>query len=238
MNLNIWISSANANIMFLYLNKLLFITKHKQHQRRGEPVLLSFTPEFLFMLQLDQIPVCFSSKKEEILRSTVFGFIKCKCGKVLLVPVCSCVMKCQVAADWRGRDVHPLKHKLCWCLNAIHPINHPCFFHKPFETGAVVCYVMGLNGILNWTRHSYLQLHCVSRASAFPFSAWQYPSFLFISLLSGRRKWITGLSRRGTGAITWVCEKKKLWYVRFTYFLFLADPWGMLRDITLQKSGH
>lgn len=84
---------------------------------------------------------------------------------------------------------------------------------------------MGLNGILNWTRHSYLQLHCVSWASAFPFSAWQYPSFLFISLLSGRRKWITGLSRRGTGAITEVCEKRNF------------DMWGLLTLYFLQTLG-
>lgn len=90
------------------------------------------------------------------------------------------------------------------------------FFHKPFESGAVMCRVVGLNGILNWTHQSYLQLHCVSRAPAFPFSAWQYPSFLFISLLSGWRKWITGLSRRGTGAITEVLEKRNF------------DMWGLL----------
>lgn len=62
----------------------------------------------------------------------------------------------------------------------------------------------------------YLHLHCVSRATAFPFRGWQYPSFLFIALLSGGRKWITGLSRRGTGAITGVWEKRNF------------DMWGLL----------
>ena len=56
---------------------------------------------------------------------------------------------------------------------------------------------------LNWPLLP-ANLHCVSRATAFPFSAWQYPSFLFISRLSGRRKWNAGLSGRGTGAITGV----------------------------------
>lgn len=147
------------------------------------------------------------------------------------------IMKCQNPTTWQGRDEHPLKRKPCFCVDVIHPINVPPFFHEPFETGALVCRVMGLSGILNWTCHSYLHLHCVSRASAFPFSAWQYPSFLFISRLSGGRKWITGLSRRGTGAITEVCKKKKLWYVRFTHSLFHTDSWDRLWDITLQDSG-
>lgn len=117
--------------------------------------------------------------------------------------------------DSKRMNIHSnINH--CWCVNVIHPINRLSLFHEPCETGAAVCRVVGLSGILNWTRHSYLHLHCVSRATAFPFSAWQYPSFLFISRRSGWRKWITGLSRRGTGAITEVCEKRNF------------DMWGLL----------
>ncbi len=118
----------------------------------------------------------------------------------------------------------PLKRKPCWCV-AVHPINRPFLFPPPCETGAAVCRVVGLSGILNQTHYSYLHLHCVSRATAFPFSAWQYPGFLFISRLSGRRKWITGLSRRGTGAITGMWGKRNF------------DMWGLLTLYSLRTLG-
>lgn len=57
---------------------------------------------------------------------------------------------------------------------------------------------------------SWLQTNCL------PVNAWQYPSFLFISHLWGRRKWITVLSRRGTGAITVERSKRNF------------DIWGLL----------
>lgn len=119
---------------------------------------------------------------------------------------------------------------LCEMLYQSTPLPPP----PPCETGAAVWRVVGLSGILNWTRHSYLHLHCVSRATAFPFSTWQYPSFLFISRLSGRRKWITGLSRRGTGAITEVCEKRNfdMWGLLTLYSLWTLG----VRDITALDS--
>ena len=109
----------------------------------------------------------------------------------------------------------PLKHKPGWCecYTPNQPFLHFLFCHV---RQVLLCGVVGLSGILNWTRHSHLHLHCVSRATAFPFRGWQYPSFLFISRLSGRRKWITELSRRGTGAITGVWEKRNF------------DMWGLL----------
>lgn len=125
----------------------------------------------------------------------------------------------------------PLKHKLCWFVSVIHPINNPppptppFFSPQPCETGAALSCVVGLSGILNWTHHSYLRLHCVSRATAFPFSAWQYPSFLFISRRWGKRKWITELSRRGTGVITAVWKKRNF------------DIWGLLTLYSSQTLG-
>lgn len=119
----------------------------------------------------------------------------------------------------------PLKHKLHWFVSVIHPIIHPSLFPQPCEIGAALSCVVGLSGILNWTHHSYLRLHCVSRAAAFPFSAWQYPSFLFISRLWGKRKWITKLSRTGTGAITAVWKKRNF------------DIWGLLTRYSSQTLG-
>lgn len=118
----------------------------------------------------------------------------------------------------------PLKHKLHWFVSVIHRIN-PSLLPQPCEIGATLSCVVGLSGILNWTHHSYLRLHCVSRATAFPFSAWQYPSFLFISRLWGKRKWITKLSRTGTGAITAVWKKRNF------------DIWGLLTLYSSQTLG-
>lgn len=131
-----------------------------------------------------------------------------------LVPKC----RCQDPAVWQQRDKSPTPAQTmpmceCYTPNQLSLL----FLSGPVRQGRAA----GLSDILNWTHHSYLHLHCASRATAFPFSDWQYPSFLFISRLSGRRKWITGLSRRGTGAITAVRGKRNfdMWGLLTLYFL-------------------
>lgn len=124
------------------------------------------------------------------------------------------IRMCKDSTIWQQRN-KSLKGKR-WFLTValpvtpsppIPPIPQPLSLIRQLRT-------LGLSGILNPLPRS--GLYCVSRATGFPFSAWQYPSFLFISHLWGGRKWITGLSRRGTGAITVARSKRNF------------DIWGLL----------
>lgn len=156
---------------------------------------------------------------------TVFFLITCKCGKGLShlpVQVYNKVSGfCRLTAE-RWISHSNINHADMWMLYTQSTV-------PPFSSGmwdrccCVLCSGTEWHFYLN--SPFYLHLHCVSRATAFPFSRWQYPSFLFISRLSGRRKWITGLSRRGTGAITGVWEKRNF------------DMWGLLILYSLRTLG-
>lgn len=133
--------------------------------------------------------------------------------KISLYPGCGWIKTCKDSSVWqteKERNVSHSNNLPCWFFLVLDSYSHFPLFLSLIRQSCT----LGLSGILNQVPHSCL--YCVSWATAFPFSVWQYPSFLFISHLWGRRKWITGLSRRSAGAITVAQSKRNF------------DIWGLL----------